>query len=55
MFTFKNTHTSEHPLPDLRLDSESWANFGLEQTFNIFKNSSKHISASEVYQGHSTG
>ena len=31
-------HTLEHPLPDLRPDSESQANFGLEQTFKIFKN-----------------
>ena len=23
MITFKNTHTSEHPLPDLRPDTES--------------------------------
>jgi hypothetical protein len=38
MVTFKTKHTSEHPLPDLRLDLEPWANFGLEQTFQIFKN-----------------
>jgi hypothetical protein len=38
MFTFKKKHTSEHPLPDLRPDLESKANFGLEQTFKILKN-----------------
>jgi hypothetical protein len=47
-------HTSEHPLPDLRPDFESWANFGLQQTFKIFKNIQKHISSSGVGQGHST-
>jgi hypothetical protein len=47
-------HTSEHPLPDLRPDLESLANFGLEKTFNIFKNIQKHISSSGVCQGHSS-
>jgi hypothetical protein len=47
-------HTSEHPLLDLRLDWESWPNFGLEQSFKIFKNHQKHITASGVSQGHST-
>jgi hypothetical protein len=47
-------HTSEHPLPYLRPDSESWKFFCLEQTFNIFKNIQKHISSSGVRQGHST-
>ena len=47
-------NTSEHPLPDLRPVSESWANFGLEQTFKIFKFFQKHISSSGVGQGHST-
>ena len=54
MFTFKKKHTSEHPLPDLRPDLESQANFGLEQTFKIFKNLQKHIPASGVDQGHSS-
>jgi hypothetical protein len=53
MFTIKKKHTSEHPLPDLRPDLESCANFGLEQTLNIFKNIQKHISSSGVRQGHS--
>ena len=42
------------PLPDLRPDLQSQANFGLEQTFKIFKNLKKHIPASGVYQGYST-
>jgi hypothetical protein len=55
MFTFKKKYTSEHPLPpDLRPDSESLANFGLEQTFKIFKSLQKYISTSGVNQGHST-
>jgi hypothetical protein len=47
-------HTSEHPLPDLRPDLQSEANFRLEQTFKIFKNLQKHIPASGVCEGHST-
>ena len=53
MFTFKKKHTSEHPVPDLRPDLESWANFGLEQTFKFPKKSSNRISASGVDQGYS--
>jgi hypothetical protein len=30
-------HTSEHPLPDLRPYLKSQVNFGLEQTFKVFK------------------
>jgi hypothetical protein len=52
MFTFKK-NTLEHPLPDLRPDLESQANFGLEQTFEIFKILQKYIPASGVVQGHS--
>ena len=37
----------------LKPDLESQTNFGLEQTFNIFKNIQKHISSSVVCQGHS--
>ena len=40
-------------LPDLRPDLESYKNFGLEQSFKIFKNIQKHIPASEVDQGYS--
>ena len=47
-------HTSEHPLPDLRPDLKSCSNYGLEQTFKIFKNLQKHISTSGVDQGHSS-
>ena len=52
MFTFKK-NILPNILPDLRPDLESWANFGLEQTFKILKNLQKHISASAVDQGHS--
>jgi hypothetical protein len=47
-------HTSEHPLPYLRSDLKSSANFGLDHTFKIFKKIKKYIPASGVYQGHST-
>jgi hypothetical protein len=49
----RKKHTSEHPLPDLRLYVEYSANLGLEQTFNIFKNIQKHISSSGVGKGNS--
>jgi hypothetical protein len=53
MFTFKKKHTSEHVLPDLRPDLEFQLNFGLEQTFKIFKTLQKHIPASGVCQSYS--
>jgi hypothetical protein len=34
----QKNHTSEHPLPDLKPDLGFLSNFGLEQTFKIFKN-----------------
>jgi hypothetical protein len=45
---------SKHPLPDLRPDLESYANFGLNQTFKIFKKFQKYIPARGVSQDHST-
>ena len=41
-------HTSEHPLPDLKLDLESQANFGLEQTFKIFKGLQNEFQLAEL-------
>jgi hypothetical protein len=56
MSTLKKKNTSEHPLPDLRPDLESWASFSLEKIFKVLneKSSKKHIPASGVDQGHST-
>jgi hypothetical protein len=41
--SFKKNNILPNTLPDLRPDPESWANFGLEQTFTIFKNLQTHI------------
>ena len=38
------------PLPDLRLDLESQANFGLEQTFKIFKGLQNEFQLAELIQ-----
>ena len=38
------------PLPDLRKDSESQANFGLEQTFKISKNIQKDSLLAESFK-----
>jgi hypothetical protein len=52
MSTFKKKQTSEHPLPYLGPDLEYYLDFGIEQTFEIFKNLQKYIPASGVGQGH---